>query len=174
MVYDVDVQDIEPKWKVIRRDLDEIATLPESAPKVAFLLNVATGLQFAGIVCFAVLMLAATLALSSRSTPFFQDIYVYVGTGIIVTGYVIIFARNAIRQRVRRFYDDSSSRLAGRSKQLREFNQGLIERLQHRLRALNQSPKEYRLYLYNNDYKGIDILKRPNFIREHYEAQASV
>lgn len=173
MVHNAKIQDMPRKWKVIKRDLEEIATLPQSAPKVAFLLNLGTGLQFAGIVCFAALMLTATVALSSNA-PFLQDIYFYVGTGIIVTGYVIIFARNAIRQRIRRFYEDSTSKLEGKSMHLREFNQALIEKLRSQIREGNDKPKDYRLYLYNNDYQNLVLLKKPNFIREHYEAQVLV
>lgn len=160
------------KWKSIRRDLEAIMDLPTSSPKVMFMMNLALLLRFLGLVSFlVVMMLAIMVSIGSaiELTGSFIDIF----NSVLIFGIVVLVVRYFVKERVKKFFDESAGRLKSKSTHLRELNQELIDRLSEGIKKYKGKPRDYKLILYNSDYKGIQILKRPGVLREHFVAIAS-
>jgi len=160
------------KWTSIRRDLEAIRDLPTSSPKVMFMMNLALLLRFLGLVSFtAVMMLAIMVSIGSaiEITESFTNIFV----SVLIFGNVVLVVRYFVKERVKKFFDESAGRLKSKSTHLRELNQELVNRLREGIKKYKGKPRDYKLILFNSDYKDIQILKKPGILREHFVAIAS-
>ena len=68
------------------------------------------------------------------------------------------------------FYYASEQTIITNEIDQREVNQVLINQLNEKIRKADENPKKYKLTLYNVDYEGIKVLKKPGWLREHYVA----
>jgi F0F1-type ATP synthase membrane subunit b/b' len=117
------------------------------------------------------MMLAIMVSIGSaiERTGSFLDIF----NSVLIFGIVVLVVRYFVRERVKKFFDESASRLKSKSTHLRELNQELIDRLRDGIKKHKGKPRDYKLILFNSDYEGIQILKKPSAWREHFVAIAS-
>jgi len=163
--------DMGRAWKSLRRDLDAIGNLPSSSPRMLSYVNLLVllrflmGISFTSLIAFSLLVFGGRLEL--EQPPFtFPNIFV----GLLAFANIVLVVRFFVREKVRGFYESSVSRYRGKIAHLREVNQVLINQLIEKIRKANENPKKYKLTLYNVDYEGIKVLKKPGWWREHYVA----
>jgi len=173
MVRKIRLTDTSRKWKSVRRDLEAIMNLPTSSPKVMFLMNLALLLRFLGLVSFMIVMLLAVVTsfrlISGVESSAFQSTFI----SVLVFANVVLVIRYFVKERVKTFFDQSADRFRGKSAHLRELNQELIGRLREGIKKSKGNAKDYKLTLFNKDYSGIKVLKKPSAWREHYVAIVS-
>jgi len=170
IVKKVRLTDTSQKWKSIRRDLEAIMNLPTSSSKVMFMMNLALLLRFLGLLSYmTVVIMAITMALSPTlniETSMFLNIFDYV----LIFGIGILVVRYFVREQIKSFFNKSADRFRGKSAHLRELNQELMNRLRAGINKYKGKPRDYKLVLFNADYNGIKVLKKPGVWREHFVA----
>jgi len=96
----------------------------------------------------------------------FVDIFNYV----LIFGIGILVVRYFVKEQIKKFFDQSADKFKGKSAHLRELNQELINRLREGIKKSNGKSRDYKLSLFNADYNGIKVLKKPGVWREHFTA----
>jgi hypothetical protein len=163
--------DMGRAWKSLRRDLDAIANLPSYSPhmlsyvNILVLLRFLMGISFTSLIALSLLVFIGKLELEQ---PPFTFINIFVG--LLAFANIVLVIRFFVREKLRGFYESSVSRYRGKIAHLKEVNQVLINQLNEKIRKANENPKKYKLTLYNIDYEGIKVLKKPGWWREHYVA----
>jgi len=166
----VHLTDTGRKWKSIRRDLEAIMNLPTSSPKVMIMMNLALLLRFLGVLSYTiVLMLAIIVGLSPSlniETSTFLNIFNYA----LIFGIVVLVVRYFVKEQVKKFFDQSADKFRGKSLHLRDLDQELVNRLREGIKKSKGNARDYKLSLFNADYNGIKVLKKPGIWREHFVA----
>jgi len=166
----VRLTDTGQKWKSTKRDLEAIMNLPASSPKVMFMMNLALLLRFLGLLSYTtVVIMAITVAVSPSlniETSTFANIFDYV----LIFGIGILVVRYFVREQIKKFFNESADRFRGKSAHLRDLNQELMNRLRAGINKNRGKPRDYKLILFNADYNGIKVLKKPSVWREHFVA----
>jgi len=178
------------RWKNIRKVLWSIGTFPSNIPKVKTMTRFRYLFQLSGLVT----MIASTIIILINA--FFNLGYflnaigmiMYVIGGSLITLGVLVKRRVAIK--ISEYYRQDNERFEKEQQYLRAVTQDLInglirylrrrmyEGLEKDLKGLeNASEKEYikklqkyKFKLYNDDYTGVKIIKKPSPIRKYFLA----
>jgi len=172
IVRKVRLTDTGRKWKSIRRDLEAIMDLPTSSAKVMFMMNLALLLRFLGVLSYAIVfILAVMMGLSlSPSWNINASTFVTIFDYVLIFGISVLVVRYFVKEQIKKFFDQSADKFKGKSAHLRELNQELMNRLSEGINKSKGKPRDYKLTLFNADYNGIKVLKKPGVWREHFTA----
>jgi len=166
----VHLTDTGRKWKSIRRDLQDIMNLPTSSPKVMRMMNLALLLRFLGLLSYTIVIILAIMMGLSFSLKIEASTFVNIFNYTLIFGISVLVVRYFVKEQVKKFFDQSADKFKGKSAHLRELNQELINRLREGIKKSNGKSRDYKLTLFNADYNGIKILKKPGVWREHFTA----
>lgn len=172
IVKKVRLTDTGRKWKSIRRDLEAIMDLPTSSSKVMFMMNLALLLRFLGVLSYTMVFILAIMMGLGLSPSFNVNasIFVTIFDYVLIFGIGVLVVRYFVKEQIKKFFDQSADKFKGKSAHLRELNQELLNRLSEGIKKSNGKSRDYKLTLFNADYNGIKILKKPGVWREHFTA----
>jgi len=166
----VHLTDTGRKWKSIRRDLQDIMDLPTSSPKVMFMMNLALLLRFLGLLSYTIVILLAVMMGLRLSLNIEASAFVNIFNYALIFGICVLVVRYFVKEQIKKFFNQSADKFKGKSAHIRELNQDLINRLREGIKKSNGKSRDYKLTLFNADYKGIKVLKKPGVWREHFTA----
>jgi len=170
IVRKVHLTDTGRKWKSIRRDLQDIMDLPTSSPKVMFMMNLALLLRFLGLLSYTIVFILAVMMGLSPSLKMDPSTFTNIFEYVMIFGIGVLVVRYFVKEQVKKFFDESADKFKGKSTHLQELNQELITRLSEGIKKSNGKPRDYKVTLFNADYNGITVLKKPGVWREHFVA----
>lgn len=178
------------KWKNIRKVLWRIGTFPKNIPNVNKMMTLRIMTQIAGVVF---MLVASTMVIAAMFLDL-PGLILYIGLAIYAIGGSLLgFAmllRRRIAIKIAEYYYEDHDRWRREQAYLKAVVQQLIDGLIRYLRQrksskadklLNQIGKDtplkkykklmskYKIKMYNVDYTGISVLKRPTAVRKHYE-----
>jgi len=158
------------KWKSIKKDLEAIMNLPASSPKVMFMMNLALLLRFLGLLSYTIVFILAISWGLSPSLNIEASTFANIFDYVLIFGIGVIVVRYLVKEQIKKFFDQSADKFRGKSAHLRELNQELMNRLHEGIRKTKGKSRDYKLTLFNADYNGIKVLKKPGVWREHFVA----
>jgi len=170
IVRKVRLTDTGRKWKSIRRDLEAIMDLPTSSAKVMFMMNLALLLRFLGVLSYAIVFILAVMWGLSPSLKIEASTFVTIFNYALIFGISVLVVRYFVKEQIKKFFNESADKFKGKSAHIRELNQELMNRLREGIKKSNGKPRDYKLILFNADYNGIKVLKKPGVWREHFTA----
>ena len=148
--------------KVVRVSMDRIVNLPARDPGARRWATVYMTTRLMLRVTVALFLLSALLAYRAPPTGL---ALLYASSALL---YVALVLRWYSLNRVLDFYESNRSRFSGASRRLGEVAQDLIDHLREAVRRGAVRPSKVRLHLFNTDYRGIRVLRRPGVLRECY------
>ncbi len=178
------------KWKNIRKVLWRIGTFPKNIPNVNKMMTLRILTHIAGLI----LMLVASSIVIASLFLTLDRLILYIGLamyaiGTSVLGFAMLLRRR-IAIKIAEYYYEDHDRWKREQAYLRGVVQQLIDGLIRYLRqrkkmgndkVLNQVEKDtplkkyqklmskYMIRMYNIDYTGLIVVKKPNAFRKHYE-----
>jgi len=166
----VRLTDTGRKWKSIRRDLEAIMDLPTSSRKIMFMMNLALLLRFLGLLSYTIVFILAVMMGLSPSLNIEASTFTDIFTYAMIFGITVLVFRYFVKEQIKKFFDQSADKFKGKSAHLRELNQEFLNRLREGIEKINGKSRDYKLTLFNADYNGIKVLKKPGVWREHFTA----
>jgi len=166
----VHLTDTGRKWKSLRRDLEAIMNLPTSSSKVMFMMNLALLLRFLGLLSYTIVFILTVMMGLSPSLKMETSTFIDIFTYAMIFGIGVLVVRYFVKEQIKKFFDQSADKFKGKSMHLRELNQELLNRLIEGIKKSNGKSRDYKLSLFNADYNGIKVLKKPGVWREHIVA----
>ncbi|MHA1754958.1 MAG: hypothetical protein ACTSYR_05535 [Candidatus Odinarchaeia archaeon] len=177
-------------WKNIRKVLWRIGTFPKNIPSVNKMMTIRILTQITSIIMMVIasVMVIAALFIELPSIVMFSGLTLYVVASAVLGFSMLIRRRIAIK--IAEYYYEDRARWTKEQQFLKRKVQQLIDALIRHLRKLkiagkdknlnklekNASVKEYnkimakyKFKLFNVDYTGIRVIKKPSAIRKHYE-----
>jgi len=163
------------KWREIRRILYKIASLPKLSASINKLVKIREGVKVVEIIAsglFTVGLGVFVLSYFGVCPKWLEPAYVYIGlpTLIILLGIRLTteFINRKIALEIEKLSRSHSEKFRFLRARLREMAQDLINRLGKHIKDRHEDADKYRIDLYNTDYNGIKILKKPGTLRKHY------
>lgn len=150
------------KWLSLQRDIDTLINLTLRDPDAKKFANIYVLIKF-GLRIVYLLLLSSFLVL--MRWPDTGIMLIYISLGAL---YFLLILRWYTLDRMFTYYEKVISGQPGKTEQLRLAVNSLIKKLTEYLRREKISPKKYRLHLFNTDYDGIKVLKKPGWLRDHY------
>ena len=177
------------KWKNIRKVLWRIGTFPQNIPNVNKMMTIRIVSQISGII---IMLIASSLVIAQLFLNL-PTLIMAVGLGLYVLGTSLIGLAMLIRRRIAvkiaEFYYEDHERWKREQAYLKGVVQQLIDVLRRQIKRRkiagtekgleklkdNMSEKEYarimekyKMKMYNIDYTGIKIIKKPGTMRKNY------
>jgi len=175
------------KWREIRKVLWKMGTHPDEIPKVRTMttIRIFTGLLATFMMIGGSVLMMIILFASLGRFMLFVGAMVYIAGGSILGLSILIKRRVAII--MEDYYRDRPDLWRKERDYLRVIVQGLIFAMIRYVRrqkregldkAFRKDPdralKKYKIELFNMDYKGINIIKKPGRLRKKYIALPEV
>ncbi|MFX1486173.1 MAG: hypothetical protein ACFFBS_03555 [Promethearchaeota archaeon] len=171
------------KWREIRRVLWKIGTYPDEIPKVRTLttIRVFTGLVSTFMMIGASILMMVVLFASLGRMMLFIGAMVYIVGGTLLGLSILLKRRVAVV--MEDYYRDRPDLWGKEREYLKVIVQGLISAMIRYARRQKhegldkafrkdeeKALKKYKFELFNMDYKGINIIKKPGRLRKKYIA----
>jgi|YelNatPaOPRAMG01_1025707.scaffolds.fasta_scaffold22451_6 ABC-type multidrug transport system fused ATPase/permease subunit len=158
----------EFKWKTLKGDIESLLSLPGKSPSLRRFTSILPILNTLITLSFLIMIVLATLnTLSPKIITF--NLHDVLMTIIFITGGLLV-ARWYMEEKIKEFYEESQKKKL----RLGKINQMIIDKLLNVISEKKISIEKVRLKLFNIDYKGIIVLKKPSFFREHYLVKLNV
>jgi len=148
-------------WSGLRREINELINFPEKSEKTANYARRLPILTLLLMVGFAVTGIGVVIDLYLFKL---YPLYVIVVPAMVYMS-VVSTVRWHYEESIRGFYEKAKPR----SDKIRRINNQLIARLIQVLQKAKYPMTDCTFALYNSDYEGLAIKKRPRFYRGYYE-----
>jgi len=169
------------RWKEIRRILYKIGSLPKLSATIDKLLKIRERvkiLAMIGAYLFVFGLGVFVLTFFSACPEWLKHTYAYVAMPSII---IILGTRLAdeyisrkIALEIENLSKTHSKKFRFLRERLKEIAQELIDHLGNSIKDRNEDADEYKIDLYNTDYAGIKVVKRPGTLRKHYTVVCKV
>lgn len=158
----------EFKWKTLKGDIEFLLSLPGKSSSLRRFTSILPILNMLITLSFLIMIVLATLnTLLPKIITF--NLHDVLMTIIFITGGLLV-ARWYMEEKIKEFYEESQKKKL----RLGRINQMIIDKLLNVISEKKISIEKVRLKLFNIDYKGIIVLKKPSFFREHYLVKLNV
>jgi len=167
-------QEIAGKWRNIRSNLDEMASVPGSIPGVVRLTKIRIGFRFlASTYTLLALMLVVARFILHEDYGQWGTWLVISTVAVVPTAWIIAeLANYRIAKRVEEFFGKHPQSLEKIRSDLKRTVQSLIFSLFHQIRRSGKDPKRQAFRIYNVDYEGIEVVQRPSRWVKYYLVSA--
>jgi len=164
-------------WKDARKILCKIARMPSSSRYIVRLMKIREFILFFGF-AFPTTFMALSLiyAVSPSSLPwqpfpgFLSFIAILAFAIMLLTIIIPRYIDRKIAIFMEKFYQKDPAKYGNLHAQLKFIVQDLIFHVCRSIECLNHDPTKFRIKLYNIDYGGIRLLKKPSRVRKFYIA----
>jgi len=151
------------KRKALFSAVDYMVNLPAKDPSAKLWSQVFLVSRF--LLRITLLFFIAALFLNTLSGSWAARLILYSAIGLF---YFSAVSRWYSLNKVLDFYEARRGRAEAKSRVLRSIAQDLMELVRELVRQGAVSRKKARLNLFNTDYRGIRVLKKPGWLRDHY------
>ncbi|RLI11866.1 hypothetical protein DRO33_03385 [Candidatus Bathyarchaeota archaeon] len=166
-------REVKSEWKTIYRALMKIATTVERIPEVRSYISLQSALRFLSIM-LTLIGLSIPLINMVRGVP----TSIWIPFSLATCGACMLVASWAVGRNMALAIEDYFREHKEKYKFVRAYlarvNQKLINSLRRQLEATGEDPDRYRLKLFNTDYKGIKVVKKPSLFRKRYIVSVEV
>lgn len=161
--------ELAKEWKRIERSLMKIATTVRRIPTFKSLIKLHTFLKvLATMFMLSGSMLAISAPFFTREISFYYISMLFLTFSAISTVWCSILERR-IAVRIKEYFDEHQTKYKFIRQYLRNVVQRLIFSMAHYMKVDKKDPEKYPLSLYNDDYRGIKIIKKPGLFRSKHK-----
>lgn len=147
-------------WKSVRGDISTILDLPRKDPTIARYASLIPMMSILIILGFLAIVIMFTLKIYNLYVKF--DLPNAVAVAFFLIGGLLV-ARWYMEERIGKFYEKNPTK----SQRLGRFNQALMDHLVQKL-TRSRISTDFQMRLFNIDYSGISVVKKPGLFREWY------
>jgi hypothetical protein len=157
--------ELSKEWKRIERSLMKIAVTMRKMPELKSIVRLCTTLKMLTLVF---MVSGTTLAISASfwvgATYFYYLSTIFITFSAISTIWYKIFERK-LSVKIKKYFEEHKTKYEFTRNYLKNQVQKLIFSMAHHLKVKMENPEKYPLSLYNEDYKGIKIIKKSGWLR---------
>lgn len=156
------------KWNEVKPKLIKMAKMTKHPPEAIKLMKRKTVLLFAqsiGLVVITVVMILPFLLPVGFGA--FVAFLACTATNIGIFAYMS-FLDYRVAKIEEKYFKEHPERYSSYKSMLKRWTQELIYTYSNYIRQIKGKPKDYPIELYNVDYKGIKVVKKPMLWRKHY------
>jgi hypothetical protein len=157
-------------WSQVYNDMKAIIDLPyHSEPRLKLYINIFAFGRYLVKQAFLIVAIMLFVLFMSARMPFISfNQLPYVLYAIIGVAWCVVAIRAFIKDRMKLFYSTHRKEYRKNEERLQKVAQDLILKMGAMLTEKGESPKRYKFSVYQKDYKGIEILKNPGWLRDFY------
>lgn len=157
-------------WPQIYKDMKHIQDLPlEKEPRIKLYTNIYVFLRYLVRQAFLIIGLLLLIFLLTTRLPLIKPQHIkYFLYGILGAAWCVVAVRAFVRDRLKVFYYNHQKEYKKQEERLQKAAQDLIFKMGELLTQKGEPAKKYSFSLYQKDYKGIKILKKPGLLKEYY------
>ena len=146
-------------WEKIRPDVETIAYFPNTIPKILKLVKSVAFLRALFPICFFSFILSVLLMIGiiPVSNKFVSLFFLFLPTAVMIAFILIDFT---IRRKIIKYEKEQPNLHSEEKRRIKKVIEELIIKLSKRIKRQSESPSNYKMHLFYDDYKGIEILKR--------------
>ena len=150
-------------WSEVRRDIEEILSLPRRAPSYKRLKK---------LEALSLSLSRANLAIIGVAILSYLAGYPYVFVALAVSSLVVLnvvyFLKAYVNLKISEVYASSLEELEALGARIKETVEFLLRQLRKELRSMGYRVEEYRLKLWVPDYSGVQVVKKPSILSSRY------
>ncbi|RLE89041.1 MAG: hypothetical protein DRJ96_04745 [Thermoprotei archaeon] len=150
-------------WSEVRRDIEEILSLPRRAPnyeRLRKLEALSSRLSRANLAIIGVAILSYL-----AGHPY---VFVALAVSSLVVLNVVYFLKAYVNFKISEVYASSLEELEALGARIKETVEFLLRQLRKELRSMGYRVEEFRLKLWVPDYSGIQVVKKPSILSSRY------
>ena len=146
-------------WEKIRPDVETIAYLPNTIPEILKLVKSVAFLRAIFPICFFSFILSVLLMMGivPVSNKFVSLFFLFLPIAVMIAFILIDFT---IRRKIIKYEKKQPNLHSEEKRRIKKVIEELIIKLSKRIKGQSESPSNYKMRLFYDDYKGIEILKR--------------
>lgn len=146
-------------WEKIKPDVETIAFYPNTIPEIFRLVKSVAFLRALFPICFlsfilSVLMMIGIIPVSNKFVSLF---FLFLPIMVMIAFILIDFT---IRRKIVKHEKEQPNLHSEEKGRIKKVIEELIMKLSKRIKKQRESPSNYKMRLFYDDYKGIEILKR--------------
>ncbi len=158
-------------WNQVYNDMKAISDLPlQKEPRFKLYLNIFAFMRYLVKQAFLIVGIILFIFLLTLRLPFIKSTQQlqYILYGILVVAWVVVAIRAFVRNKMKDFYYSNRKDYRKNEERLQKAAQSLMNKMGKALKQKEEDPKKYRFSVYQRDYNGIRILKKPGWLRDFY------
>ncbi|MBU7015710.1 MAG: hypothetical protein HXS52_06295 [Theionarchaea archaeon] len=157
-------------WSQVYNDMKAITDLPyHSEPRMKLYINIFAFMRYLVKQAFLIVGIILLVSFMSARMPFISPQHLpYILYAIIAVAWCVVVIRAFVKDRMKMYYSTHRKEYRKNEERLQKVAQDLILKMGSLLTEKMESPKKYRFSVYQRDYKGIEILKSPGWLRDFY------
>ncbi|MGC1122077.1 MAG: hypothetical protein WBA22_13385 [Candidatus Methanofastidiosia archaeon] len=157
-------------WSQVYNDMKAITDLPyKGEPRMKLYINIFAFMRYLVKQAFLIVGIILFVALMSARMPFISPQQLpYILYAIIGVAWCVVVIRAFVKDRMKMFYSTHRKEYRKNEERLQKAAQDLILKMGALLTEKGESPEKYKFDVYQKDYKGIEILKSPGWLRDFY------
>jgi len=160
--------EISAEWKEIHRSLMKIATTVKVIPRIGSLLTIQSMLRSASL---AVSIGAVLLSLTGAFPTYLENPLLFLFMLMLIASVMIVasrFAGREVAKRIEAYFEEHKQKYGFVRQYLKQTAQKLLYTLSSYLKTSGEDPSEHTIKLYEANYDGIKVLKKPKWFRKQY------
>jgi hypothetical protein len=157
-------------WPQIYKDMKYIQDLPlEKEPRIKLYTNIYVFLRYLVRQAFLIIGLLLFIFLLTTQLPLIKPQHLrYFLYGILAAAWCVVAVRAFVKDKLKVFYYTHQKEYSKQEERLQKAAQDLIFKMGKLLIEKGEPGKKYSFSMYQKDYKGIKILKKPGVLRDYY------
>jgi hypothetical protein len=146
-------------WEKIKPDVETITFFPDTIPEILKLVKSVAFLRALFPICFfsfilSVLMMIGIIPVSNKFVLLF---FLFLPILVMIAFVLIDFT---IRRKIIKVEKEQPNLHSEEKRRIKKIVEELITKLSKRIKKQGENPSNYKMRLFYDDYKGIEILKR--------------
>jgi len=157
-------------WTQVYKDMKEITDLPyEKEPGIKKWVNIFAFLRYLIKQAFLIIGVILFIFLLTMRLPFITTAQLqYILYVIVAVIWIVVAVRAYTKDKLKMFYYRHQKDYKKNEERLQKSAQDLIYKMGKALSEKDANPKRYSFSVYQRDYKGITVLKKPGILKDYY------
>jgi hypothetical protein len=157
-------------WTQVYKDMKEITDLPfEKEPSTKRWINIFAFLRYLVKQAFLIIGVILFVFLLTMRLPFITTAQLqYILYVIVAVIWIVVVVRAYAKDKLKMFYYRHQKDYKKNEERLQKAAQSLIDKMGKSLTEKGANPKKYSFTVYQRDYTGITVLKKPNLLKDYY------
>jgi hypothetical protein len=157
-------------WTQVYKDMKEITDLPyEKDPSTKKWVNIFAFLRYLIKQSFLIIGVILFVFLLTMRLPFISSKQLqYILYGILAMIWIVVAVRAYAKDKLKMFYYRHQKDYKKNEERLHKAAQDLINKMGKALSEKQAKPQRYSFSVYQRDYRGITVLKKPGILKDYY------
>jgi hypothetical protein len=158
-------------WTQVYNDMTAIVDLPfQKEPRMKLYMNIFAFMRYLVKQAFLIIGVILFIFLLTMRMPFIKSSQQlqYIVYAILGVAWVVVSIRAIVRDKMKAFYYTYRDDYRKNEERLQKAAQDLINKMGKALTQKEEKPEKYRFSVYQKDYNGIKVMRKPGWLRDFY------